>query len=225
MLHPPCVYCTLYICCTHLVYCTLNVAPTLCVVHSMLHPPCVYIHSTYVKPTLCIVHSMLHQPFVLYSLCCTHLVHCTLYICCTHLVYCTVHSMLHPPCVLNTLHMLHPPSVLYTLCCTHLVYELLNPGLEHVDHVKSDLHQLVAAHQGARAIPPARLQRAPSCLRRCTKIFNDQQLSLPTKYIHLYYLKKKKNVHQSSRVKPIPVSKANPSQLSQLFSVLLILQS
>ena len=179
MLHPPCVY-------IHSTY----VAPTLCIVHSMLHPPCVYIHSTYVKPTLCIVHSMLHQPFVLYSLCCTHLVHCTLYI-----------------------------------CCTHLVYEFLNPGLEHVDHVKSDLHQLVAAHQGARAIPPARLQRAPSCLRRCTKIFNDQQLSLPTKYIHLYYLKKKKNVHQSSRVKPIPVSKANPSQLSQLFSVLLILQS
>ena len=129
-------------------YCTLNVAPTFCIVLSMLHPPC-----------------------ALYTL-----------------------HMLHPPCVPIVHSMLHQPFVLYTLCCTHLVYEFLNPGLEHVDHVKSDLHQLVAAHQGARAIPPARLQRAPSCLRRCTKIFNDQQLSLPTKYIHLYYLKKKKKM-------------------------------
>ena len=78
---------------------SIIVPPTLCILHSILHPPGVYIHSTYVKPTLCIVHSMLHQPFVLYSLCCTHLVHCTLYICCTHLVY-----------------------LLYTQCCTNLLY-------------------------------------------------------------------------------------------------------
>ena len=180
-----------------------------------LHPHCVLCWNS-LSP-LCyhlLDQSLLHPPCVFYTQCCTHLV-------CIYMI----HSTYVKPTLCIVHSMLHQPFVLYTLCCTHLVYEFLNPGLEHVDHVKSDLHQLVAAHQGARAIPPARLQRAPSCLRRCTKIFNDQQLSLPTKYIHLYYLKKKKNVHQSSRVKPIPVSKANPSQLSQLFSVLLILQS
>ena len=200
-LHPHCVLCwySLSPLCYHLLD------------QSLLHPPCVFYTQCCTHLVCIYTLHMLHPPCVLYTQCCTHLV----------CIY-TLH-MLNPPCVLYTLHMLHPPCVpivhsmlhqpfvLYTLCCTHLVYEFLNPGLEHVDHVKSDLHQLVAAHQGARAIPPARLQRAPSCLRRCTKIFNDQQLSLPTKYIHLYYLKKKKNVHQSSRVKPIPVSKANHS--------------
>jgi hypothetical protein len=42
--------------------------------------------------------------------------------------------------------------------------KLLNPGLEHVDHVESNLHQLVAAHDGAGGIAPPCYQGTSSCL-------------------------------------------------------------
>ena len=63
MLNPPCVLYTQ--CCTNLLYCTLYVAPTLCIVHSTYVAPTLCTYCTLnVAPTFCIVHSMLHPPCV-----------------------------------------------------------------------------------------------------------------------------------------------------------------